>query len=322
MIHGGVGIAHDLVGVAVLGAREGNADARGREHLTPADGKWRVQRGLDAERDGVGLFFLAELVQENRELVSAQPGQGVSLPEARLEATRHGREQLVSHQVAQTVVDDLEAIEVEVQHREPAAGGPCLDRVEAPPEAFHEDRAIAEPGQRVESSGAAKGIGPGWPRRRIGQVCQRACETRRAPARASRHDPAAQKQPVGAVLVANPVLVLKVGRLAREILRDRLLERSDVVRMDTVNPFLRMTDAVGRRQAEHRPPPAGGVELVAPQIPLPQPVAGAFRRERDPIFASLERLFGLGSLRDVIPQQRHAVGNGKHLDLKDPRTLR
>ena len=79
VIHGGVGVAHDLVGVVVLGAAEGDADARGGEHFAPADRKRRAQRVLNAERDGVGLLLVAELVQENRELVSAEPGERVSL---------------------------------------------------------------------------------------------------------------------------------------------------------------------------------------------------------------------------------------------------
>ncbi len=73
VIHGGVGVAHDLVGVVVLRAAEGDADARRREHFAAADRKRRAQRVLDAERDGVGLLLVAELVQENRELVSAEP---------------------------------------------------------------------------------------------------------------------------------------------------------------------------------------------------------------------------------------------------------
>ena len=88
--------------------------------------------------------------------------------------------------------------------------------------------------------------------------------------------------------MADPVLVLKVIRLAGEMRLERLLERNDVVSMDAVHPFLGATDAGGRGQAEHRPPSAREVELLAPKIPLPQPVIRAFRREREPLFASLE----------------------------------
>ena len=59
---------------------------------------------------------------------------------------------------------------------------------------------------------------------------------------------------------------------------------------------------------------------MTPQIPFPQPVACAFGRERDPIFVSLERLFGLHSLSDVVPQQCHTVGDGENLHLQNPRT--
>ena len=119
--------------------------------------------------------------------------------------------------------------------------------------------------------------------------------------------------------MADPVLVLKVIRLAGEMRLERLLERSDVVGMDAVHPFLGTADAGGRRQANHRPPSAREVELLGPKIPLPQPVVRAFRREREPLFASLERVFRARSLGDVVPEQRHATDNGKDLDLQNPR---
>ena len=155
------------------------------------------------------------------------------------------------------------------------------------------------------------------PLRRVGQ---RSGDAGRAAAGAPHRDTAAQEPPVGAVLVADPVLVLKVIRLAGEMRLERLLERHDVVGMDAVHPFLGTTDAGGRGQAEHRPPSAREVELLAPEIPLPQPVIRAFRREREPLFASLERVFRARSLRDVMPEQRHATDNGENSDLQNPRT--
>ncbi len=120
--------------------------------------------------------------------------------------------------------------------------------------------------------------------------------------------------------MADPVLVLKVIRLAGEMRLERLLERNDVVSMDTVHPFLGTTDAGGRGQAHHRLPSAREVELLAPKIPLPQPVVRAFRREREPLFASLECVLRARSLRDVMPEQRHATDNGEDSDLQNPRT--
>ena len=77
------------------------------------------QRVLNPERDGVGLRLVAEPVQQNRELVAAEPGERVARPQARLEPPRHGDEQRVADQVAEAVVHDLEAIEVDVERREP-----------------------------------------------------------------------------------------------------------------------------------------------------------------------------------------------------------
>ena len=105
---------------------------------------------------GVGLVLVAELVQENRELVAAEPGERVARPQARLEAARHRDEQLVADQVAETVVDDLEAVEIEIERREPAADAALLELFEAAAEPLDEHRAVAEPGQRIEESGAAQ----------------------------------------------------------------------------------------------------------------------------------------------------------------------
>ena len=225
MIHGDVRVAHDLVGVGVLGQAEGDADAGRGEYFPAADRKGRAQHLLNPERDGVGLLLVAERMQENGELVSAQPGKDVSLPQARLEPPRDRGEQLVAHRVAEAVVDDLEAVEVEIKRREPGAAGPLLDLVEPSPEPLHEDRAVAEPGQRVEEPGAAEPLLRDRSLRRVGH---RSGDTGRAPACASHRDAATQEPPVGAVLVADPVLVLKLN---------------DVVGMNTVDPLFGTTDA-------------------------------------------------------------------------------
>ena len=98
------------------------------------------------------------------------------------------------------------------------------------------------------------------------------------------------------------------------------LSADEVVGMDAIDPFLTATDAGGRGQAKHRLPSGRAVELLAPKIPLPQPVIRAFRREREPLFASLEGVFRARALRDVMPEQRHAIANGEHSDLQRPRT--
>jgi len=101
---------------------------------------------------------VVELVQENRELVSAQPGERISLPQARLETTRRCGEQLVAHRVAEAVVDDLEAVKIEIERRESAAAALCFELLEAASETLHEDGAVAKAGQRIAESRAAEAL--------------------------------------------------------------------------------------------------------------------------------------------------------------------
>ena len=61
---------------------------------------------------------VAEAVQQNGEFVAAEPRQRISRAQARLEPPRHRGQQLVADQVAEAVVDELETIEVEIQHGE------------------------------------------------------------------------------------------------------------------------------------------------------------------------------------------------------------
>ena len=200
--------------------------------------------------------------------------------------------------MAETVVDDLEAVEVEIERRESAAAGPFLELFEAAPEPLDEDRAVAKPGQRIEESGAMKRL---LCDRFLGRSGQRSCDAGRAPSCASHRDAAAQKSPVRAVLVADPMLVLKVIGGSGDMRFERLAERSDVFGVNAAQPFLGATDAGGRGQAHHRLPAARCVERLRSKIPLPQSVVRAFRRERQPFFASFQCLFGVQSIRRVVP---------------------
>ena len=121
VIHRGVGVAHHLVRVRVVGRTERDADAGRGEHFAAADRERRAQRLLDPEGDAVGLAVVAESVQEDRELVAAEAGEHVALSQARLEPPRHRDQQLVADQVTEAVVDDLEAIEIEIEDRERGA---------------------------------------------------------------------------------------------------------------------------------------------------------------------------------------------------------
>ena len=83
----------------------------------------------------------------DRELVAAEPGDHVVLPNARREALRDHREQLVAGGVAQAVVDRLEVVEVDEEHGEVLAALLAQPRELRDP--FGEPNAVGEPGERV-----------------------------------------------------------------------------------------------------------------------------------------------------------------------------
>ena len=118
----------------------------------------------------VGLSVVAEPVEEDREFVAAEPGQRVAVAQARLEPARGGDQQLVADQVAEAVVDDLEAVEIEVEHGERRARAAQLELFEPAAEPLDEHRAVVQPGQRIEEADAAQ---PLLRDRLLGRVGQR-----------------------------------------------------------------------------------------------------------------------------------------------------
>ena len=130
----------------------------------------------------VGLAVVAQPVQQDRELVAAEAGQRVALTQARLEPARRRDQQLVADQVAEAVVDDLEAIEIEIEDRERVADAPQPELLEAAAEALDEHRAVVQAGQRIEEADAAQ---PLLRDRLLGRVGQRAGDAV-APARGRR----------------------------------------------------------------------------------------------------------------------------------------
>ena len=99
-----------------------------------------------ASRSGSALAPVGALDQD-RELVAAQPRHRVRGPGAGEEPLRRRDEQPVALGVAQAVVHRLEVVEVEEQHRDrvPAAAGQ-RQRVAHP---VPEQRAVGEPGERI-----------------------------------------------------------------------------------------------------------------------------------------------------------------------------
>ena len=151
-----VRLLEQVVGAAfgVRGPRDPDAQRADVLLLTELE---RLAPGFDdppSELHG-GVFALHAL-GEDHELVTAQTGQRVGGPEVVREPLRHLREHRVSHPVPERVVDDLEPIEVEVEHDQQTR--PSAQPAERLMQPVHEDGAVGHPRQRVRERAALEGL--------------------------------------------------------------------------------------------------------------------------------------------------------------------
>ena len=133
VVHRDVGVLEQRVGILAVGGIERYADAGGGADLVAGD----IQRPpqlldylLGNDR---GVLGLRQLGQQDGELVPAHAGQRVAAAQTGLQARGHALEQLVALGMAEGVVDQLEAIEVDEQQRDQAAIAPRRHQRDAEP---------------------------------------------------------------------------------------------------------------------------------------------------------------------------------------------
>ena len=100
----------------------------------------------DAAREHGGILRPLGVRQDDGELVSAEARDGVDLAHAGPQPVGHGTQEHVADRVAEGVVDLLEAVEVEAQHRERVAAAEMGDRLL---DALAEHRPVRQAGEDV-----------------------------------------------------------------------------------------------------------------------------------------------------------------------------
>ena len=117
-VHREVRVAEQVVGHVVARGRQRDADAGAHEDVLSL----QIERALELDHDALGdarrIVHGRRVVDQHRELVAAEPGDRVARADALLEPPRHRHEQLIADGVAERVVHDLEAVEVEEEHGE------------------------------------------------------------------------------------------------------------------------------------------------------------------------------------------------------------
>ena len=101
----------------------------------------------DPAGNRLGVGPVLQVLAQHDELVTTQPGEGVSRSQRSAQPPRDGGEQLVTDVVPVPVVDGLETVEVGVQHRRDAVGTPGAGHRLF--ETFLQQGAVGEAGQRV-----------------------------------------------------------------------------------------------------------------------------------------------------------------------------
>ena len=124
-VHGDVGPPHQRLGVLAVLGEQGNADAGADVDPVPVHLDRPAQFDQHPLRDEDGLLPVRPR-QEDGELVAAQAGHQVGLPEPGPQPRVQLLEDLVAVVVAERVVDILEAVQVDPQQRGRAAAGAGL----------------------------------------------------------------------------------------------------------------------------------------------------------------------------------------------------
>lgn len=80
MVHGGAGVAQEVRGQRVAVRGEGDADADRHEVFAPVEAEWCADHIPDTFGDGPGFRVVGDLVAQDDELVSPEPGHGIAGP--------------------------------------------------------------------------------------------------------------------------------------------------------------------------------------------------------------------------------------------------
>ena len=175
---------------------------------------------------------LADVVEQDGELVAALAGEGIALAQARLEPGGHLHEQIVAGRVPEAVVDGLESIEIEEENGEPVSLAPSRTRERALDQ-IEEQRPVGQARERVVQRIVEHAVGD---RLALRDVHERARDPNHF-GRPILHDAATSEHPLPrAVAIQEPVLVFEPIGAALDMGGKRSVELLAIRRMDPLQP--------------------------------------------------------------------------------------
>jgi hypothetical protein len=105
-----------------------------------------LNRFLDSARKRARIGWIGEAGLDDCKLVPAEPGDDIGIPDAAPQTRRDFRQKLVTHGVAERIVDALEVIEIKIEDRELRA---AADPTQLLFEVLAEEPPVREIGQRI-----------------------------------------------------------------------------------------------------------------------------------------------------------------------------
>ena len=220
-----VGGLQRLLGSGVRRQR-GDADA-GADHQGLLAQVQRLVQGVEhALGDRLGIAAAGQVGEQHDELVAAEARQVVAGAQALLQAPADLHQHAVAGLVAEAVVDQLEAVEVDEQQRGLARTG-LAELLQGLLQQLVQAQAVGQAGQRIVAGGVAQLL---FHRLARADVALRAGHAPLAFVVAL-GDAAGQHPEIAAVLAAQAVFVVQLRGAAGQVGVDGLAQARQVVRM-------------------------------------------------------------------------------------------
>ena len=120
LMHGGIGMLQQFGGGTAILRIQADTDAGIDVHLLPG----RQREGFDQQRKQnlggrCGILGSVQVLQHHQELIATEPRQGILVAQALAHALGDGTQQFITDRMAETVVDVLEAVQIDEQHAHP-----------------------------------------------------------------------------------------------------------------------------------------------------------------------------------------------------------
>ena len=147
LVHRRIGVPQQLAHVDAIVRIQRHADTHGRHQRAAVHDHGRAERLVDALGGLVDLPGVLHALQYDHELIPTHAHHDILGAHGRANALRDGLQELVAGLVSARIVDVLEAIEIQEQHREHAAGLFCLFEVAR--QVGRQIQPIGEPGELI-----------------------------------------------------------------------------------------------------------------------------------------------------------------------------